>query len=259
MKKETYTKKQSTSWEPVEKWYNEAVGEEGHYYHQHIVMPGVLKLLDLASSASPSILDLACGQGILARHISKGHYYGIDIAPALIKAARNYDPNQENEYQVGDIAKPFNLKKKDFTHAAFILAAQNIENPLIAFKNAFAHLQSNGKFILVINHPCFRIPRQSSWKIDPEQKIQFRRIDRYFSPMKIPIQMQPSKGKKSIQTLSFHYPLSSYFQWMQKAGFVIETIEEWCSDKRSTGKFAKMENRSREEFPLFLAISAKKL
>ena len=37
-----------------------------------------------------------------------------------------------------------------------------------------------------------------------------------------------------------------------------EINEEWISDKRSMGKRAGMENRAREEFPLFLAILAKK-
>jgi hypothetical protein len=34
-------------------------------------------------------------------------------------------------------------------------------------------------------------------------------------------------------------------------------MEEWISDKQSSGKFAKMENRSREEIPLFLLLQAR--
>jgi hypothetical protein len=111
----------------------------------------------------------------------------------------------------------------------------------------------------VLNHPCFRIPRQSSWGVDLEKKIQYRRIDRYFSSMKIPIQSHPSKGAQSSHTSSFHHSLSRYVQWLKQTGFVIETMDEWCSDKKSTGKHAKMEDTSRAEFPLFLAIVAKKL
>jgi hypothetical protein len=113
--------------------------------------------------------------------------------------------------------------------------------------------------VIVLNHPCFRIPRQSSWKVDLENNTQFRRIDRYMSPMKIPIQAHPSKGASSASTLSFHYPLSAYIQWLNACGFVLESMEEWCSDKTSIGKNAKMENRCREEFPLFLALKAKKI
>jgi len=41
-------------------------------------------------------------------------------------------------------------------------------------------------------------------------------------------------------------------------GLVIKDIEEWRSEKESQGKWAKMEDRAREEFPLFLAILGEK-
>ncbi len=77
--------------------------------------------------------------------------------------------------------------------------------------------------------------------------------------MKIPIQAHPSKGKDSPVTWTFHHPLSSYFQWLNATGFTVETMEEWVSTKESEGKNAKMENRSRAEFPLFLTIVANKV
>ena len=96
----------------------------------------------------------------------------------------------------------------------------------------------------------------SLWGIDEAAKLQYIKINRYMTPMKIPLQAHPSKGQGSPTTISFHYPLSDYSKWLYEAGFVIDLIEEWISDKVSTGKTARMENRSREEFPLFLAIRA---
>jgi hypothetical protein len=46
---------------------------------------------------------------------------------------------------------------------------------------------------------------------------------------------------------------------LKDAGFVIDTIEEWTSDKESEGRAGKMENRSRAEIPLFMAIKAIKI
>lgn len=250
----------STSWEPVGKWYHGTVGDEGHYYHQHVVMPGVLRLLDLDKTASPSLLDLACGQGILGRQIRKNiEYIGIDSAPSLIKAAKQGDHQPNHKYLVGDVLKPLSITKTDFTHAGIILAIQNFEDPALAIQNAAKHLRFGGHLIIAMNHPCFRVLRQSSWKVDEVQKIQYRRIDRYSSPMKFPIQAHPSKGELSSATWSFHHPLAAYSLWLNQAGFAIELLEEWHSNKVSTGKAAKMENRSREEFPLFLAIKAIKL
>lgn len=252
--------KKKTSWQPASQWYNNLVGEEGHYYHQAIVLPGLERLMELKGDSNASLLDLACGQGILGRQVAPNlEVYGFDIAPSLIKAAVHYTPSSRHHYAVADITKPLPLKKGDFSHAAIVLALQNIEHPQKALANASKHLRPGGRLFLVLNHPSYRIPRQSSWKVDEGNKIQYRRVDKYMSPMKIPIQMHPSKQEQSTTTYSFHYPLSSYSQWLKEAGFVIELIEEWCSDKVSTGKQAKMENRSREEIPLFMAIVARKL
>ena len=248
--------KKSTSWEPVDKWYHKIVGEEGHYYHKQIILPALARLMQKPES----VLDLACGNGILARQLeSNVPYLGVDISPSLIKSASQLDKNTKHQYQVADITHALKLAKTDFSHATIILAIQNVEHPQKAFENVFRHLRVGGQLIIVMNHPCFRIPRQSSWGVDQAKKIQYRRLDRYATPLTIPIQAHPGKGEKSEETVSFHHPISHYVQWLKAAGFVVENMEEWCSDKVSEGGAAKMENRSREEFPLFLCIVAKKI
>lgn len=248
-----------TTWEPEHRWYQRLVGEEGHYYHQKIIIPKIIGLIDFEAHPQASVLDLACGQGILARNLPTHiKYVGLDLSPSLIKEAKRLDSNPQHAFYVADVTKNLPLGGEKFSHATILLALQNIEHPLLTLKNAFKHLVTEGNLIVVLNHPCFRIPRQSSWQVDSEKKLQYRRIDRYFSSMKIPIQTHPSKGTRSSTLISFHHPLSTYAQWLYEAGFLIEKIEEWCSDRVSTGKSAKMENRSREEFPLFLVILAKK-
>jgi len=205
------------------------------------------------------LLDLGCGNGILARSIPQSlNYHGLDIAPSFIKEAKRQDPAPAHQYSVADVTKQLPLKDQKFTHAAIILALQNIEYPDQVFKNASKHLVKGGKFAIVLNHPCYRIPRQSSWQIDEQKKMQYRRVDRYMNPMSIPIQAHPSKGEASVSTISFHHPISQYVHWLREAGFCVMDMDEWCSDKESTGKAAKMENRSRDEFPLFLTILAEK-
>jgi len=247
----------SSSWENSNEWYDRTVGAKGHYFHEKIILPGVLRLLGL--SIHSRLLDLACGQGILSRHIPKEvHYTGIDLSPSLIRAAKSYKPSKTQQFIVGDITQTLEIGK-NFTHAAVILALQNIADPLALFKNIHTHMIQKGRCILVLNHPCYRIPRQSSWHLDSVKKIQYRRIDRYLSPLKIPIQTHPSQKEHSVETFSFHFPLSAYSQWLKESGFMIELIEEWCSDKTSQGGAAAYENRSRKEFPLFLTLSLIKI
>lgn len=245
-----------SSWQRVAPWYNKITrGGEGHYYHEHVVIPGVLRLLSL--SPNSNILDLACGNGVLAKKLSKNvKYTGIDLSEGLVRFAKDEDKNRQHKYIVSDVTLPLTIPN-DFTHAAIVLALQNIENPLGVLKNAGNHLVSGGKLVIVLNHPAFRIPRQSSWGIDEERKIQYRRVDKYMSPMDIPINMNPSDRNSEVM-MSYHFPISDYSKMLKDAGFMIELIEEWTSDKESVGRAGRMENRSRAEIPLFMAISAKK-
>ena len=245
------------SWQKVAPWYNRITEQgRGHYYHQHVVVPGVLKLLDLKSDSK--LLDIACGNGVLAGSLPKNiQYLGIDVAPSLIKEAERMDRNPKHEYLIADVTRTLNIPS-DFTHVAIILALQNITNPIAVLQNVSQHIAKNGVLVIVLNHPAFRIPRQTAWGIDPDRKIQYRRIDKYMSPMKIPINMNPSDRNSQI-TMSYHFPISVYSKMLKDVGFVIEEIQEWTSDKESEGRASKMENRSRSEIPLFLAIKALKV
>ena len=259
----------STSWQKVAPWYSKITEHgQGHYFHQHIIIPKVIRLLSLDSSLRSShlrILDFACGNGVLAKYIPKNvEYLGIDIAPSLIKEAKKIDKNPNHKYLVADVSSPslftshLSLSSyNQFTHAVIMLALQNIEGPDKVLQNVSKSLKIGGKLVIVLNHPVLRIPRQTSWGIDEARKIQYRRIDRYLSPLKIPINMNLS-DKNSAVTWSYHHSLSDYSKMLKDAGFVIEIIEEWTSDKDSKGSAARMENRGRSEFPLFLTIVAKK-
>ena len=247
-----------SSWQPVHTWYNELVGDKGHYYHQHVILPRLLELMEFTDESS--LLDLACGQGVLARSLPKAvEYWGVDVARSLIEAAQSKDDNARHHFAVADLLRPtLPVSKTDFSHATMILALQNIKNPSTIFDHAEYHLKPGGKFLIVLNHPCFRIPRQSSWGVDSYKKTQYRRIDRYLTPIEIPIQAHPGQSQRSAMTWSYHFPLSAYIHGLSRAGFVVTGFEEWSSDKSSEGKAAKMENRSRSEIPLFAAILAEK-
>lgn len=241
-----------TDWEKSSDWYKGCVGDKGHHYHQTVVIPGILRLLGIDAKGVGSLLDLGCGTGVLKKHLPRGiEYVGVDLAPSLVKQVGEGGC-------VADATKPLPVKKHDFDFVTIVLALQNMEKGEGAVENGRLHLKKGGKLLIVLNHPCFRIPRQSAWGIDEKSEVQYRRVDRYLSDMKIPIQTNPSKKEKSDVTYSYHHPLSHYVAWLVKAGFAVTGLEEWASDKMSEGGKARRENRARKEIPLFLALLSEK-
>lgn len=250
-------KKRNTSWQPVSDWYQQSVGIKGGYFHQAVIFPKLLPLLDLKKT--DKVLDLGCGQGVFERQLSPEiGYVGLDNSKDLLKFALEHRLSTKHQFLRTDLTHNWPIADMDFTVATMILSAQNIEGLDLVIANASKHLRDGGRLALVLNHPSFRIPRQSSWEIDAKNKLEYRRINRYLSPLKVPITAHPGKSDSQV-TWSFHHPLSTYSQYLTEAGFVISTLAEWTSPKSSQGKAAKRENRAREEFPLFLTIIAQKI
>jgi len=245
---------QDTSWQKISLWYDQTVGDKGHYFHEHIIIPGVLRLMKL--KGEEQLLDLGCGQGILGRSVADTiRYSGMDLSANLIKSAKDNDKNPNHYYFVGDATEKFKTSEK-FDWVELILAIQNINSPFKVIRNASEVLTERGKIIMVLNHPAFRIPKHSDWEQEVTKKIQYRREDVYMSHQEIPIDSSPFDQKENQQTWSFHYPISAYAEMLSDNGLVIETMEEWVSDKKSEGGMAAIEDRARKEFPLFLTIVA---
>ena len=219
-------------------------------------MPGVLRLLDVAKKAR--VLDLACGQGVFSRYLSqKGvNVEGLDSSAELLKYARARS-GSVIRYHVGDAADAKNFKEGTFDGIACLMAIQNIEKMDLLFKSACRWLKLGKCFVVVMTHPCFRIPRQSHWGWDEEKKLEYRRVDHYLSETNVPILTPPFADSKSF-TLTYHRPMQSYVSALVKAGLCVDAMEEWISNKNSLpGKRSKAENRARKEIPLFLALRAR--
>jgi ubiquinone/menaquinone biosynthesis C-methylase UbiE len=248
-----------TSWDPSEKWYGKLVGEKGHYYHQSLILPNLMRLMGIKDPKKTALLDIGCGSGVLARQLPKGiDYAGVDLSKGLLDQAKQQTPGMK--FIFADATKPLPIEKIDFDIATFILSLQNMENGKGAIEQAAKHLSKPGsKIFLILNHPAFRIPRQCEWSYDESKKLMSRQVNSYLSSLKIPIAMEPSKKEKSPTTYSFHNPLSTYITWLNESGFAITALEEWCSDKKSEGGRAKAEDRARLEIPMFMAIAATRI
>ncbi len=245
-----------TSWEKSADWYDKIIGDRGSELYREVVIPGALDLLN--PKRGERVLDLGCGQGVFTRAMAEcgAQVTGIDASLTLIQKARTYQGRTPIRYFDRDAAELGGLG--DFDAASAILCLQNLEHLDKVCLAAASVLKPGGRMLWVLNHPAFRIPRQSSWGFEDERKIQYRRIDAYSSTLSIPILMHPGKAD-SESTVSIHRNFQDLMAPAFAAGLTLAGLQEWHSHKESQpGARSRAENRARKEFPLFLALLWKK-
>ena len=267
-----------THWDPVSEWYDDLIGGRGNDLYELILVPRTLGLL--GDTSGRTIVDIACGQGVLSRALAErgARVVGVDAAPGLIERARELGGHAESgsnagrdsiEYYEGDAqalgaAIPATEGgARTFDDAVCLMALMNIEDLDAAVRSAANAVRPGGSFVGVILHPAFRSPRQTAWGwigSDPKMQKQFRRVDSYMSENAVEITMNPgaaASGGIPVTTTTFHRPISQYVRALAEAGFAIDRLEEWTSPRASAdGPRAAEENRARNEFPMFLAFRA---
>ncbi|HVS69967.1 MAG TPA: class I SAM-dependent methyltransferase [Phycisphaerae bacterium] len=267
-----------THWGEVADWYDALVGDEGSEYHREVIMPGVLRMLGLGRGERREmrILDLACGQGVLARKLAgiEGvHVTGIDGAATLIAAAerRNAQDRLPIHYLLADATKLLGedgtpaggLERGSFDAITIVLAIQNISPLSPVWQGCRALLKPEGKLLLVMMHPCFRIPQRSDWwwEDGPNGGTQSRLVRQYLTSAQIAIQTHPGRaahGKGTPETTHFHRSLQAYVNTLGNAGLLIDHLEEWISHKKSQpGPRKEALDAARREIPMFLALRAR--
>jgi ubiquinone/menaquinone biosynthesis C-methylase UbiE len=253
----TNRKPETTGWEYVSKWYDGMVGESGSQHHQFLIP----KLIDrLSPKKGDHVLDIGCGQGVLAPHIAKKNtaYTGVDISPTLIKQAKKHH-GTKGRFIVGnahDLRSIPELTAGTFDSAVFLLSVQDMRYPEKAIASAGWALKDGGKIVLCMLHPAFRIPRQSGWGFDEKRKLIYRRIDSYLSRLDVPL--RKDYHTKETLTRSYHRPIGFYIRSLSSQGIHITGFEELPSPKSDDEALSKAERRALSEFPLFLIITAEK-
>jgi SAM-dependent methyltransferase len=198
---------------------------------------------------------------------------GIDAAEPLIAAARkrNAGDGLAIRYEIGDATKlrdvggqfAAGLAAESFDAITLVLAIQNMTPLSPVWQACRGLLKPGGALIVVMMHPCFRIPRQSDWHWDLGTGTQVRLVRQYLSSSQISIQTHPglaAHGKEGGATVHFHRPLQAYINTLGNAGLLIDHIEEWISHKKSqTGPRQMALDQARKEIPMFLALRARRV
>jgi ubiquinone/menaquinone biosynthesis C-methylase UbiE len=259
-----------TSWGAVADWYDRLLADPDSYQSQ-VVLPGLLRLIenDGKLDKNDKFIDLACGQGFFSKAYlaaGAGEVVGSDISPELIDLARaSVVGNKNISFHVASAHKQEFAKTGYFTRASIILALDNIRELPEAVAELTRVLVRGGRLYIVINHPAFRVIGGSSWGYDERKHVQYRRLEAYMSESSKKVVMNPGKTTEDgvgagVTTTTFHRPMSTYVGALAQAGFAVTNMAEWVSHKKSErGPRSKAEDKARKEFPLFLAMSARKL
>ncbi len=244
--------KKSTSWGSEADWYADHLAESDTY-HAKVIMPNVERIV--APSTGLKVLEIGCGEGFIARVLSHAgaSVTACDISPELIEIGKQKGGGID--YRVSKAEDLSWVAPHSYDAVLAVLTLQNMERIEEVFAGVAKALKKGGRFIFVLNHPAFRIPKATSWGYDEKEKIQYRRADAYLSARRETIDMHPGqKGKKSV-TYSFHRSLQDYMKALRSADLAIVRLEEWISHRASEpGPRAKAENTARKEFPLFLMV-----
>jgi SAM-dependent methyltransferase len=235
------------------------VGAFGSEHHRRIAIPAALELLDVRPGER--VLDVGCGHGVLARPLLEAGavYTGVDASPRLIATARR-TYGAAAQFAIADATRlpdSADLAAGSFDAAVFLLSIADMDPLEDAMAGCARCLAPGGRLVIVMTHPAFRIPRHSGWGFDEGRKLRYRRVDAYLSRMAIPL--SPTAGRRTVST-TYHRPLEAYVTALADAGLAIDALRELPTFQAArSGPSAKAENAANREFPLFLALRARKL
>jgi hypothetical protein len=85
-------------------------------------------------------------------------------------------------------------------------------------------------------------------------KLRFRRVDRYLTPLVVPLKTY-ADGRGA--TRSYHRPLEAYVSGLANCGLLIDRLLELPTYQIAPeGPHARAENLANREFPVFLGLRA---
>jgi ubiquinone/menaquinone biosynthesis C-methylase UbiE len=219
-----------SSWDAMAAWYDAKQGEEGDLWHRTLIDPALLEAV--GAVGGQRLLDLACGNGYLARRFARmgARVVGIDASAPIIERARRRERETSLGivYHAGDTARMDMLNDAGMDIVVCNMALMDIEDVAGTIRQVARVLRPGGRFVASLSHPCFDVAGASAWVIE---RMDFtttiwRKVSRYRERFAGRVPWRDGEGPIVAYTTAYHRPLSWYVRTLREAGFVIIALEE---------------------------------
>jgi ubiquinone/menaquinone biosynthesis C-methylase UbiE len=199
-------------------WYDDWVRTRAVVHR--VSVPAVTELVGDGND----VLDLACGQGVLAREVARSgrRVVGVDISPELIRLAREEEVREPLgvRYLVDDATTLAQVADASFDGVACNLALTDIDDLDAAFRSERRVLRPDGWFTFATVHPCFASPHARGVEVEGRTLMQ---VGRYFEEGRwYSDNPEGLRGRLG----SIHRRLSTILNALVEAGFHIERLAE---------------------------------
>ncbi|MHA1219770.1 MAG: class I SAM-dependent methyltransferase [Candidatus Heimdallarchaeaceae archaeon] len=243
-----------STWDAMAPTWAPLFSEGGDYHHKYKILPEVYRLLDIVKNEK--ILDVACGEGNVARYLAKqgAHVTGIDISKLI-----DFAIDRENKEKLGVHYIQLNAEHlaNKFTKASFDkvvcnMALMDIENYKLTIKQISHVLKEDGIFVFSITHPAFAWPTCTSFRVprgSQRNEDKLRLVLNYFDER--PTLMDYGHDTLSLQ---FPRPISSYLNELVKNNLVLLEMSEPKASEELVMKFPRNAYKDDDIFPDFLII-----
>jgi len=246
-----------TTWDKLaSSWISPEAEEE--YHHTHKILPNVYRMLD--AQKNEKILDVACGEGTVARYLAKlgAKVTGIDISKMIDRAIE-----RENKDKLGIRFFKLNAEELNrkfegvkFDKIVCNMALMDIAELKTTINNISDVLKENGIFVMSITHPAFAWPTCTSIRVPSgsqrnEDKV--RVVLNYFDE-------RPTLVYYWLDTPSLYFPrtISTYVNELIKNNLEIIEMCEPKASEELVEKFPRNAYLDDDIFPDFLIVKAKK-
>jgi ubiquinone/menaquinone biosynthesis C-methylase UbiE len=219
-----------SAYDEIAEWYDDSVNASSLIHD--LVLPALFELIGNVEGLH--VCDLACGQGVVARHLAKSGaaVVGVDTSARLLDIAQRYEAEEPLGivYQHDDAQALATLPDTAFDGVACNMALMDIPDVTATFRAVHRILRPNGWFVFSITHPCFQTPT-ATW-MDKADGTVWRVVRSYFQEV-----FWRSDNRSGVrgQVGAYHHTLSTYVNRLVETGLCLERL----SEPRASGHVAE--------------------